>query len=248
MTSPRNKLKPTRTEYGLRNLVRELRSAADPRRAESSAWFFKTGQGQYGEGDQFLGITVPVQRKIALRYLGLSFGDVSRLLRSRIHEYRSTALQILVAQYLRADESLRAQIVEFYLRHTARINNWDLVDGSAPYILGEHLRTKSRRLLDKLAASPNMWERRMAIVSTFALLRSGETEDTFRIAEKLLGDQHDLIHKAVGWALRETGKASVPDLRSFLERHYERIPRTTLRYAIERFPVAQRKRMLAGMF
>jgi 3-methyladenine DNA glycosylase AlkD len=248
MRSSKGKRSATGKPPKLRELIRELRSAGDAKRASNLAWFFKTGKGEYGEGDQFLGITVPIQRKTALRYLGLSLGDLSRLLHSELHEHRFTALQILVAQYVRADESLRAQIVRFYLREAARINNWDLVDSSAPYILGEHLRTNPRRLLDRLAASPNIWERRMAIVSTFALIRSGETKETFRIAEKLLGDPHDLIHKAVGWALRETGKTSVQDLCSFLARHYARIPRTTLRYAIERFPLAQRKRMLAGTF
>jgi 3-methyladenine DNA glycosylase AlkD len=235
-------------EPGRRDLERELASAADPKRAETSVWFFKTGKGEYGAGDQFLGITVPLQRKIALRYRGLSFADIARLLASRIHEYRFAALVILVAQYRRATESEREQIVQFYLHHTNRVNNWDLVDASAPYIIGEHVRTCSRRLLDRLAGSDNIWDRRIAIVSTFALIKHGEIEDTFRIGEKLLEDKHDLIQKAVGWALRETGKVSRPSLLKFLRKNYASMGRTTLRYAIEHFSPEQRKEMLAGNF
>jgi 3-methyladenine DNA glycosylase AlkD len=245
MTSTR---KASAVEPKLQGLIRELRSAGDPKRAESSAWFFRTGKGEYGEGDRFLGVTVPVARKIALRYRNLEFGDIERLLASPIHEYRSVGFEILVAQYEGGGETERDKVFRFYLKHTHCANNWDLVDGSAPYIVGEHLKTRRRDLLDRLARSRLIWERRIAIVSTLTLIKSGEVEDTFRTAEKLLSDGHDLIHKAVGWALRETGKVSVRDLRSFLRRHYTRIPRTTLRYAIERFPVAQRKRMLAGTF
>ncbi len=229
-----------------RALEHDLAAAADPKRAESSAWFFKTGKGEYGEGDRFLGITVPLQREIALRYLDLSFADIARLLASRIHEHRFAALEILVAQYERAAEAQREQIVGFYLEQADCINNWDLVDTSAPYILGAHLLTRRRDLLDRLASSENVWERRIAIVSTLALIKHGELEDTFRIGERLLGDKHDLIQKAVGWALREAGKVSRPKLLSFLRKHYAKMPRTTLRYAIERFPPEERKQMLAG--
>lgn len=231
-----------------RDLKRELASAADPKRAETSAWFFKTGKGDYGEGDRFIGVPVPLQRKIALRYRCLSLDDLARLLASHIHEYRFAALEILVAQYERARPEEREQIVHFYLEQTGRINNWDLVDTSAPYIIGEHLRTRSRDLLDRLAASDQLWERRIAIVSTLALIKHGEISDTFRIGEKLLSDKHDLIQKAVGWALRETGKVSRPALLRFLRRHYASIPRTTLRYAIEHFPPEQRQQILAGKF
>jgi 3-methyladenine DNA glycosylase AlkD len=212
------------------------------------ARYFKTGKGEYGEGDRFLGMPVPVLRKIALRYVALSFDDLSRLLASPIHEHRLAALEILASQFERADENRQKKIVAFYLRHTCAMNNWDLVDTAAPYILGEHLKTRSRRLLDRLAASRNIWERRIAIISTLVLIREGETADTYRIARKLLADEHDLIHKAVGWALRETDKVSRPALAAFLRKHYPALPRTTLRYAIERFPAAQRKRMLAGKF
>lgn len=212
------------------------------------AKYFKTGKGEYGEGDRFLGMPVPVLRKIAHSYVALSFDDLARLLASPIHEHRLAALDILVAQYERADESRREKIVAFYLRHTRAMNNWDLVDTAAPYILGEHLKTRSRRMLDHLAASRNLWERRIAIISTLVLIRGGETGDTYRIAKQLLPDEHDLIHKAVGWALRETDKVSRTALVEFLRKNYSALPRTTLRYAIERFPAAQRKRILAGKF
>lgn len=229
-------------------LERELQEAADPERAKSNAWFFKTGPGQLLEGDRFLGITVPKQRKIALRYRDLPLLEVARLLGSPIHEYRFAAVEILVAQYEDGGEARRQEIVDFYLGQTARINNWDLVDTSAPYILGEHLKKRSRKLLDTLAVSPVLWDRRIAIVSTLTLIKGGELKDTFRIARKLLGDEHDLIHKAVGWALRETGRVSRAELTEFLRRNYTRIPRTALRYAIEHYPQDERKRILAGNF
>lgn len=231
-----------------KDLEHDLTEAADPERAKISAWFFKTGKGEYGEGDRFIGLTVPVMRRIALRYRHLEFKDLAKLLTSPVHEYRLAALEILVAQFDKAQETLREQIVSFYLQQTARINNWDLVDASAPSILGEYLRTRPRDILDKLAASDNLWERRIAIVSTFAFIRQGDLNDTFRIAEYLLNDRHDLIHKASGWALREAGKVSPPKLVRFLRKHYSRLPRTTLRYAIERFPPEQRKQMLRGVF
>jgi len=231
-----------------KQLERDLRAVADPKRAAGSAWFFKTGKGEYGEGDRFLGIKVPVQRKIALRHIALSLQDIAALLRSPIHEHRFTSLEVLVAQYARADEAGRERIYLFYLRNARRANNWDLVDTSAPYIVGVHLRSRPRGVLDALASSSNLWERRIAIVSTLGLIRGGEIKDTFRVAEKLLSDEHDLIHKAVGWALRETGKISQPALLGFLRKHYSSMPRTMLRYAIERFPAAQRKRMLEGNF
>jgi 3-methyladenine DNA glycosylase AlkD len=229
-------------------LLRDLAALANPTRAAGAARYFKSGVGEYGERDKFIGIPVPALRNAALRYLALPLPDLALLLGSPVHEHRLAALEILVAQYEVAAEAERKKIVEFYLQHTQGINNWDLVDASAPYILGEHLKTRSRRPLFRLAKSKSVWERRMAIVATLMLIRNGETADTFLIAEKLLADPHDLIHKAVGWALRETGKISEPELLAFLERHYASIPRTTLRYAIERFPPQQRKRMLAGQY
>jgi 3-methyladenine DNA glycosylase AlkD len=232
----------------LAKLVRELRAAGDPKCAAASLRFFKTGKGQYGEGDRFLGLSTPVLRRIVRGYGDLSLGDVERLLRSPVHELRSAAFAILVAQYERGNAVQRRRIFRFYLSHTKNANNWDLVDGSAPYIVGEHLKTRSRGVLDRLAASKSLWERRIAIVSTLMLIRQREADDTFRIAARLLEDQHDLIHKAVGWMLRETGKVSPEKLRRFLRRHYARIPRTSLRYAIERFPASERRRILAGAF
>lgn len=229
-------------------LERELQEAADPERAKSNAWFFKTGKGQYGEGDRFLGITVPTQRKIAMRFRDLPLPEVAALLASPFHEYRFAAVEILVAQYEDGGEARRQEIVDFYLGQTTRINNWDLVDTSAPYILGEHLKKRSRKLLDTLAVSPLLWDRRIAIVSTLTLIKGGELKDTFRIARKLLGDEHDLIHKGVGWALREAGRVSRAELTEFLRRNYTRMPRTALRYAIEHYPPHQRKRILAGSF
>jgi 3-methyladenine DNA glycosylase AlkD len=242
-TSTRQKPAGTRAA-----LVRELAALGSPARAAGAAKFFKSGAGQYGEGDKFIGIPVPALRNAALRHRTLPLPDLALLLASDIHEHRLAALEILVAQYESAAEAERKNIVEFYLGHTHGINNWDLVDASAPYILGEHLKTRSRRILLRLARSNSIWERRIAIVATLMLIRYGETADTFLIAEKLLADPHDLIHKAVGWALREAGKVSQPELLAFLQQHYASMPRTTLRYAIERFPPQQRKRMLAGKF
>jgi 3-methyladenine DNA glycosylase AlkD len=231
-----------------RDLRRELKSLADPDRAAILQRFFKTRPGEYGEGDRFLGIPVPVQRRTALRYRDIPLRDIARLLESPIHEERLCALEILVWQYEHADEQSREEIFNFYLANTAGINNWDLVDASAPYIVGAHLADRPHGILTRLAASENIWERRIAIVSTFGLIRRGNIDVTFRIARKLLSDKHDLIHKAVGWALRETGKISEARLTQFLERHFDALPRTALRYAIERFPASRRKRMLAGDF
>lgn len=229
-------------------LERELAALANAERAKNLQWFFKTGKGEYGEGDLFLGIPVPLLRKTALRHRALPLKRVAALLRSRWHEVRVAALEILVAQYERGDETERQAIFDFYLQNTRGINNWDLVDTSAPYIVGRHLLTGARDILDTLVVSQNVWERRIAIVATLALIKEGEIEDTYRIAEKLLSDRHDLIQKAVGWALRETGKVSRPSLIRFLRKHYPSIPRTALRYAIEHFPPEHRKLILSGNF
>jgi 3-methyladenine DNA glycosylase AlkD len=222
-----------------------LKAAGDPERAKDVAWFFKTGKGEYGEGDRFFGIRVPVQRKIALAYKDLPLGEISELLASPFHECRFAALEILVAQY-ESDPS--QEIFDFYLQHTRGINNWDLVDTSAPYIVGAHLLTRKRNILDRLAGSAVLWERRIAIVSTLTLIKHGQMEDTFRIARKLLPDRHDLTHKAVGWTLRETGRQSRPALLEFLRDNYAALPRTSLRYAIEHFSPEQRKLLISGIF
>ncbi len=209
-----------------------------------AASYFKTSPGQYGEGDIFLGVSVPAQRKIAREAKHLSQDQIQELLASPIHEERFTALQILVAQYQKADAARRQEIYDFYLSQTRAINNWDLVDSSAREIVGQHLLVRSRQPLYRLVRSRSLWERRIAILATFAFLRTGDTADSYAIAELLLGDPDDLIHKAVGWMLREAGKTSQPALLHFLETHYTRIPRTTLRYAIEKLPEEQRKRIL----
>ncbi len=225
-----------------------LASVSNPARALHSASFFKTGPGQYGEGDLFLGATVPAQRKVAREAKPLPLDEVSALLESEIHEHRLTALFILVAQFNTADPPLRKQIFSFYLANLRHINNWDLVDSSAPQIVGAHLLNSPRKLLYKLAKSKDLWERRVAIVATQALIRAGKTDDTYAIAALLLADQHHLIHKATGWMLREAGRHSRATLLDFLKQHYSALPRTALRYAIEHLPPQQRKQILSGHF
>jgi len=242
---PVNKKRAVRKSTRL-DLLRDLEAVADERKARNLALFFKTGKGEYGEGDQFLGITVPVSRKIALRYCHLPLVDIAKLLASPMHEHRFAALEILVAQYESCEVGRQQEIFEFYLRNTHKTNNWDLVDTSAPYIVGQHLLTRPRGLLGELASSPSLWERRIAMVATLGLVRHGELKDTFRIAKKLLNDKEPLIHKAVGWILREAGKVSRPELVRFLERHSAKMPRTALRCAIERFSPEERKLWLSG--
>jgi 3-methyladenine DNA glycosylase AlkD len=191
---------------------------------------------------------VPQQRKVARQFRGLSLTGVAQLLQSPFHEDRFTALEILVAQYEAGDEAARARVYRAYLDHTDRINNWDLVDTSARYIVGEHLIHRSRRPVYRLARSRNLWERRIAIIATHAWIAGGDTGDAYAIAQLLLADRHDLIHKAVGWTLREAGRHSRATMVAFLREHYARLPRTALRYAIEHLPAPQRRRILAGDF
>lgn len=205
------------------------------------AGFFKTGPGQYGQGDIFLGIKVPVQRAVARRYENLSLADAQELLNNKIHEYRLIALMILLFQYKKADSAGKKKIVRFYLRNTKNINNWDLVDLSCHYILGDYLSDKPRGILYKLADSKNLWEKRISIISTFAFIKNKEFGDTLKICEILLNDQHDLIHKATGWMLREAGKREEAVLTRFLDKHYKTMPRTMLRYAIEKLNNKKRK-------
>lgn len=227
----------------------ELSAAANPARAAVLQKLFQTGKGGYGEGDCFLGLTVPAMREIALRYRALALSDIERLLQSKFHEYRLSALEILVVQFEKGSPETRKEIFNFYLKHTNGINNWDLVDASAPYIVGAHLlAARSGKILDSLAKSPNVWERRIAIVSTLTLIKAGQLDDTFRIATALLADRRDLIQKATGWALREAGKISSARLLEFLETNYSELSRTALRYAIERFPQSRRKKLLTGIF
>jgi 3-methyladenine DNA glycosylase AlkD len=227
------------------NVERELKSMANKEKAKLLAGFFKTGKGEYGEGDIFLGITVPLQRSVAKKYSELGLSEVSKLLKSPIHECRLTALEIVVMQYEEArknnDSSLQKKIIDFYLKHTKNINNWDLVDASASYILGNWLLVNNRKVLYKLVKSKNLWERRISIISTHAFIRAGDLEDTLKLAEMLLNDTHDLMHKAVGWMLREVGKRDKKVLVNFLNTHAHKMPRTMLRYAIEKFPEAVRQ-------
>jgi 3-methyladenine DNA glycosylase AlkD len=230
----------------LKNLRADIRSLASVERAEVSRRFFKTGPGQYSEGDKFLGLTVPEMRKLARKYRSLTDEDALELLDSPWHEERLVALILLVGSYERGDQVRRDGIHRAYLANARHINNWDLVDSSAAQIVGQHLRATDLALLEKLARSKNLWERRIAIVSTLAFIRQDEFRPTLKISTMLLGDEHDLIHKAVGWMLREAGKRDRTVLDAFLKKHYRDMPRTMLRYAIERHPEALRKKYLAG--
>jgi 3-methyladenine DNA glycosylase AlkD len=223
-----------------------LREQADPEDARNLQRFFKTGPGEYGEGDVFIGVRVPVVRGIAKEFRALPLEDAAELLRSPVHEERLLALLILVGAYAKGDDVLRGRIFDFYLANTRFINNWDLVDSSAEHLLGAHLRGGDRSLLDRLARSELLWERRIAIMATFHFIRRGEFTDTLRIAALLLHDGHDLIHKAVGWMLREVGKRDREAEEAFLREHCRAMPRTMLRYAIERFPEPLRLAYLRG--
>ncbi len=221
----------------------ELSALSDPEKLAVLPKFFKTGPGQYGEGDRFLGVAVPVARSVAARHRSEGFPVMAALLESQWHECRLLALLMLVERFRKAGSDARREIVAFYLARTRHINNWDLVDLSAPYILGEYLKDKPRDTLYRLADSTLLWDQRIAVVSTLALIRDGMFEDTLRLAEKLLPTPHlhDLMQKAIGWMLREVGKRDKAVLEEFLERHSTVMPRTTLRYAIEKFPEEERK-------
>jgi 3-methyladenine DNA glycosylase AlkD len=230
----------------LDQIKREMSQLSDPDRAKNLSWFFKTGKGQYGEGDVFLGIPVPEQRKVAKKYTDLSLGDLQELLDSKIHENRFTALLILISKYRKAEESGKKEIFDFYLKNTENVNNWDLVDLSAPRIVGDYLLSKERSVLYKLAKSKSLWERRISILSTFTFIGNNDFEDALNISELLLHDEHDLIHKAVGWMLREIGKRDQEVEERFLRKYCMHMPRTMLRYAIEKFDEKKRKFYLAG--
>ncbi|MBT4165462.1 DNA alkylation repair protein [archaeon] len=225
-----------------------LKQKANPEKAQQLQRFFKTKPGQYGEGDIFLGITVPEQRKLVKQFNNLEPKDVQQLLNSKIHEKRLIALLILIQHYNQADNEKKQKIVNFYLNNTNNINNWDLVDLSAPNILGDYLNDKPKDILYKLAKSENLWEKRIAIISTLTFIRNNQFQDTLKISKILLNDTHDLIHKAVGWMLRELGKRDQQLLEKFLKQNYSKLPRTTLRYAIERFEENKRKKFLKGNF
>ncbi len=238
----RSHTQPAPTLVALRRDVHALR---DPERASFLQRFFRTGPGEYAEGDRMLGLTVPVSRKVAHAYRDLPIFALHDLLASEWHEHRLIALLILVKRHTHSNHAIQFDLHRFYLDHIDRVNNWDLVDISAAVLVGTHTNAAGEPALS-MAQSPHLWTRRASIVSTFAQLRTGQTALTFTIAEGLLGDRHDLIHKAVGWLLREAGKREEPALLAFLRRHYTRLPRTTLRYSIERLTPGERKAWLAG--
>ena len=229
----------------LQKLTKEIQKSYSKERAEHSKRFFKTGIGEYGEGDIFLGLSVPEQRVLAKKYSNLSMPQIQKLLDSEIHEYRLIAGLILIKKFERDPEV----IFNFYIKNARRFNNWDLVDLTAPRIVGNFLKDKNKKIIYDLARSKNIWEKRIAIVSTlYFIVKENNFSDTLKISEIILEDSHDLIHKAVGWMLREVGKRNVEVLKDFLKINYKKIPRTALRYAIEKFPEAQRKKFLKGNF
>lgn len=224
-----------------------LQALADPSIASASQRFFKTGPGEYGHGDRFLGIRVPTLRKVAREFRGAPFAVALTMLRSPLHEERLLALLILVTRYARGTDAEQQHIYEQYLKHVPKhVNNWDLVDSSAHYIVGAHLVERDRSVLYELARSPHLWSRRVAIIATFRFIKQGSFDDTLAIAEQLLDDREDLMHKAVGWMLREVGNRDGAAAERFLRRHYRDMPRTMLRYAIEKLPERARLAYLEG--
>ena len=228
----------------LNDFKKDFKKLSRPADALILQRFFKTGPGEYGEGDIFAGIKVPPCRELAKKYKDLSFGDLQKLIRSPIHEERTIALMILSLQFKKADEVQQTKIYKFYFKNVKGINNWDLVDGSAPYIVGPYLEERDHKILYKLARSKNLWEKRIAMLSTFHFIRQKDFADALKIAEILLHDKHDLMHKAVGWMLREIGNRDLATEKKFLNKHAATMPRTALRYAIEKFPEAERKKYM----
>ena len=227
-----------------KEIQQELEQYIDPVKREYLPNFFKTGKGQYGEGDKFLGIVVPNTRMVAKRHKDVPFEVMAELLQSEWHECRLCALLMLVERFKKCDEKGKKEIFDFYLSQTSRINNWDLVDLTCRDIVGEYLVDKDRSLLYRLAESENLWEQRISIVSTWAFIRRNDFGDTLELSERLIGHKHDLMHKAVGWMLREVGKKERQTLTDFLERNATRLPRTALRYAIEHYPEPERQYFL----
>ncbi len=222
-----------------------MQELGDLKKAKILEGFFKTRPGEYGEGDRFLGVNVPSLRGIAKKYKELTLSEIDQLLSSPIHEERLTSLLVLVQKYSKSQEYEKKEIVEYYLRNASRINNWDLVDLSAPQILGAFLLSeKNRRVLYKFSKSKNLWERRISIITTLAFIRNDQFDDALEISAILLNDKHDLIHKAVGWMLREVGNRNISREELFLREHYRNMPRTMLRYAIEKFPERRRRAYL----
>jgi 3-methyladenine DNA glycosylase AlkD len=227
------------------DLRRELQKKANKKKAKILQGFFKTSPGEYGEGDVFLGITVPEVRKTAKEFKLLNLSEISCLMGSKFHEERQACLFILSDKFSRGDEKEKKNIFDFYIKNRKGINNWDLVDLTAPKIVGSYLESKGKSLLYKFARSKNIWEKRIAMLSTFFYIYKKDCRDTLRIAEILRNDRHDLIQKAVGWMLREVGKRCGKEIEEgFLKKYYKTMPRTMLRYAIEKFPEKERKKWL----
>ncbi|WII71884.1 DNA alkylation repair protein [Bdellovibrio sp. 22V] len=219
----------------IKELQRDVRKATNPERAEVMLRFFKTGKGEYGEGDIFLGLSVPQSRALAKKYLPLSFNELQTLIKSKIHEERLIAVIILANRFAKATEEEQTKIYKFYLKNSKYVNNWDLVDSSAEYIVGAFTFTRDRKILNKLVLSKSIWDRRIAIMATFHYIKKGESRETLRLAKVLLNDKHDLIHKATGWMLREVGsRVSEKDLLRFLDKNATSMPRTMLRYSLEK--------------
>lgn len=232
----------------LGGLKKDLRKFERPEKAKFSKRFFKTGKGEYAEGDLFLGLMTDETRSVANKYLDLSFLNLAKLLSSKIHDEREVALMILSKRFNKGNEPERKEIYGFYLKNLSGVNNWDLVDGSAPNIVGRYLfESKSpRNFLYDFAKSDNLWKRRIAMMSTFFYIKQNDFGDALKIAEILLNDKHDLIHKAVGWMLREIGNRDIKKEERFLKTYYKKMPRTMLRYAIEKFPEEKRLKYLRG--
>jgi len=234
----------------VKKLCEEVKSLGSLQKAKISEWFFKTGKGEYAEGDKFAGLTTPESKMIAKKYSNLlNLEDLTELLKSKIHEERIIAIILLKEKYKKGDEKIKEKIFNIYIGNIKHINNWDIVDISAEHIAGDYLENKKKDLLYNFSKSEILWERRISIMSTFGYIKKGKPQLTLELAEMLLEDKQDLIHKAVGWMLRETGKrCSQGLLEEFLKKHYKRIPRTALRYAIEKFPEELRKKYLKGDF
>ncbi|MCB9359205.1 DNA alkylation repair protein [Candidatus Woesearchaeota archaeon] len=223
------------------DVEKELKSYADPTKAKLLQGFFKTGKGEYGEGDVFLGLTVPQSRSVAKKFKDLPLSEITEILQSKYHEVRLVAVLLLVHLYQTGDSAMKKKVYDFYIKNAKKMNNWDFVDLSAHKIVGDYLLDKDKKILYKLVKSSNLWERRISIISTMHFISKNKYDDSIHISEILLEDKHDLIHKAVGWTLREVGKKDVKVLEKFLDKYSKRMPRTMLRYSIEKFSEKKRK-------
>ena len=232
----------------LNEIKKDLYKLKDPAKAKFLAGFFKTGQGEYGEGDIFLGITNPDLKNAAKSYVSLELKDIQELLDSKIHEYRQASLFILTLKFENAEEKDKKRIFMFYMKNYNNINNWDLVDLTSYKIAGAYLVDKDKKMLYEFARSNHLWKKRIAMISCYGFIKNEQYVDTLKIARILLYDKHDLIHKAVGWMLREIGKRDKKTEENFLKRYYKQMPRTILRYAIEKFPEPQRQKILKGKY